>query len=248
MKTSSTILKTIFSCLFIWLSANLVFAQETGTISGEIIDKNGSLPFVNVEVKGLSNGTISDFNGDFTLVNVPSGAQTIQISFLGYQTIEKELTVNAGKVTNLGMITLSASVEALEQVVIKSNYLPSQRRALTIQKNAASIQNVLAADVIGKLPDRNAAEAVQRVPGVSIERDQGEGRFAIVRGTPIEWSSNLLNGDRLPSADGFNGTRQVALDVIPSELIEYAIISKALTPDMEGDAIGGSINLKNIFL
>ncbi len=222
----------------------MLYAQETGSVSGQIKDVNGSLPFVNITVKGQTIGTTSDIDGNFTLVNVKKGAQTLLISFLGYQTLEKELNVTARSNNNLGIITLTESVEALEQVVIKSSFLPSQRRALAIQKNAASISNVLAADGIGKLPDRNAAEAVQRVPGVTIERDQGEGRFAIVRGTPIEWSSNLENGDRLPSADGFSGSRQVALDVIPTELIEYAIITKALTPDMEGDAIGGSINFK----
>lgn len=234
--------------LIIFFALNLVafnaVAQDTGAISGQIIDTNGSLPFVNISLKGTTLGTTSDLDGNFKLVSMPVGDQIIQISFIGYETYEQMVSVSKGIETKLGIIKLSESVASLDAVVLNSSILPSQRRAFSIQKNAASIQNVLAADGIGKLPDRNAAEAVQRVPGVTIERDQGEGRFAIVRGTPIEWSSNLLNGDRLPSADGFSGSRQVALDVIPTELIEYAIISKALTPDMEGDAIGGSINFK----
>ena len=113
-------------------------------------------------------------------------------------------------------------------------------KALSIQKSAPNIMNVIAATSIGKLPDHNAAEAVQRISGVAIERDQGEGRFVLVRGTPIQWSSTLVNGDRMPSTR--SGDRGVPLDIFPSELIQFVQVSKAITPDMEGDVIGGSVN------
>lgn len=221
-----------------------VMAQRSGTITGTISDTGGSLPGVNILIVGTSQGVITDLSGNFRISGLSAGNYTLQLSYIGYQTLSQEVQLSEGETVSLGTIELTNSTIGLEEVVVKGSYLPSQIRALNIQKNAPNIQNVIAADGIGKLPDRNAAEAVQRIPGVSIERDQGEGRFALVRGTPSEWNSNLINGDRLPSTDGFEGSRSIALDVVPSELIEYAIVTKALTPDMEGDAIGGSINFK----
>ncbi|MEO0899287.1 MAG: TonB-dependent receptor [Bacteroidota bacterium] len=218
------------------------WAQGTAIISGKIKDANGTLPGASIMVKGTEAGAITDLNGDFRIIGLEAGKITLQISFIGYETEEFTAVAKANERVVLETIELSESITELKEVVIKGSFIPSQIRAYSIQKEASNIQNVIAADAIGKLPDRNAAEAVQRIPGVSIERDQGEGRFALVRGTPSQWNANLVNGDRLPSTDGFSGTRQTALDVIPSELIEYAIVSKALTPDMEGDAIGGSIN------
>lgn len=114
-----------------------------------------------------------------------------------------------------------------------------------MRRNATAIMEVLSSDAIGKLPDINAAEAVQRIPGVSIDRDQGEGRYVTVRGTPSQWSSTTINGDRMPAAKTSGdllGNRTVPMDLLPSEFIEYIQVVKALTPEYEGDAIGGTIN------
>ncbi|MGW8811080.1 TonB-dependent receptor plug domain-containing protein, partial [Bacillus velezensis] len=117
-----------------------------------------------------------------------------------------------------------------------------EKQALDAQREASNLMNVVSADGIGKLPDHNAAEAVQRVPGVSIERDQGEGRFVAVRGLPAQWNSTTLNGDRLPTAEEETTSRATAFDFFPTELIERIEVSKTLTPDREGDAIGGQVN------
>jgi len=130
----------------------------------------------------------------------------------------------------------------IEEVVAVGVIFEGQAKALDTQRNSDRILNVISADGIGKLPDRNAAEAVQRLPGVSIERDQGEGRFVAVRGLPAQWSSASLNGDRIPTAEEETTSRATAFDFFPTEMIDSVEVSKALTPDMEGDAIGGNVN------
>ena len=114
-------------------------------------------------------------------------------------------------------------------------------RALNQQKTAPNITNVVSADQIGAFPDPNAAEALQRIPGISIQRDQGEGRYVIIRGTEPRLNATLIDGERIPAPEA--NVRQVALDVIPADLLQAIEVSKALTPDMDADAIGGSVNL-----
>ena len=237
--------KTTALLLCIFLSG---YAQNnTGSITGVIKDKTGTLPGVNIQLKSnTSVGAVTNFSGVFRLNKVAAGQQTLVITYIGYKPTEKEVTIKAGQTMDAGAILLEESSTELSDVVVKSTYLPSQQRALNLKKKSLGIMEVMASDAIGKLPDRNAAEAVQRMQGVSIERDQGEGRYALVRGTPIAWNSTLINGNRLPASpgtsDNSSGTRGVALDIFPSDMIEYVQLSKALTPDMEGDAIGGSIN------
>ena len=130
----------------------------------------------------------------------------------------------------------------IEEVIVLGSYSASLKGARDIQQEANRIMSVVDAEGIGKLPDRNAAEAVARVPGVSIERDQGEGRFVAVRGLPSQWNSTTLNGSRVPTAEEETTTRATAFDFFPTELIDRIEVSKAITPDMEGDAIGGAVN------
>lgn len=117
-------------------------------------------------------------------------------------------------------------------------------KALTEQRNSNSIESVVHADGIGQLPDDNAAEALQRLPGVSVENDQGEGRFVSVRGLAPELNAVTINGTNIPSPE--DGTRAVALDVLPSELIQSLSVVKTSTPDMDANSLGGTINVRSL--
>ncbi|BDD03287.1 TonB-dependent receptor [Aureibacter tunicatorum] len=218
-------------------------AQEI-SISGTVKDDSGNLPGVTVSLLKSDKGTITDIDGNFIIKSSEKGIFILQFSSVGYKTQEKELQINENKDYELGIIFMEQSMKELNEIIVSGTYYPSQQRAFEIQRKATNIQNVLASDGIGKLPDRNAAEAIQRIPGVVIERDQGEGKGVSVRGTPLEWNSVLINGNRLPATNlNESSSRDVSLDLFPSELIEYVAVSKTLTPDMEGDAIGGSINI-----
>ncbi|MCD7936212.1 MAG: TonB-dependent receptor [Tannerellaceae bacterium] len=216
----------------------LIHAQQ---IKGTITDENEPLPGVVVMIRELNSGAVTDLDGNFLLNVRNTGKYVVEISYVGYQS--KQITVDLTESEyNIGRIRLQQDTQQLGEVVITGAMGPSQMKAYNIKKNAPALVDVIAADAIGKLPDRNAAEAIQRIKGVAIERDLGEGRYASVRGTPMQWSSTLLNGNRLPSASGDYSDRRVQMDIFPSELIEFVQLSKAITPDMEGDAIGGSIN------
>jgi TonB-dependent receptor len=117
-------------------------------------------------------------------------------------------------------------------------------RALKDQRNADTIRSVVHADGIAQLPDDNAAEALQRIPGVSVERDQGEGRFVSVRGLGPDLNSVTINGTLVPAPE--DGRRAVALDVLPSELVQSLSVVKSLTPDMDANSLGGTIEVESL--
>ncbi len=134
----------------------------------------------------------------------------------------------------------SIAVTSLEEVVV-DGYFGSLSKALKQQKKNLNITNVVTADQAGKYPDDNVGEALRRISGISVQNDQGEARNIVMRGFGTQLNAVTLNGDRLPSAEGDN--RNVQLDLIPTNMIEAIVVKKSLTPDMEGDAIGGSVNL-----
>lgn len=239
MKTS-TIKK--FTLLFLLLIANTITQAQTRVVTGKVMDAIGALPSASVYVKNSTMGTATDFEGNFRIQLKNRKATTLVISYIGFKNKEIVVKSTEDNKINLGHILMEEDSETLSEIVIKGNYYPSQIRALNMKKKSKAISEVLAADAIGKLPDRNAAEAVQRMQGVSIERDMGEGRRVVVRGAPTHWTSITLNGNRLPSAGGASDERYTQLDVFPSELIKYVQLNKALTPDIDGDAIGGSMN------
>ncbi|MFA6060468.1 MAG: TonB-dependent receptor [Taibaiella sp.] len=228
----------VFGIAALTLTAGYAQGQ---TIKGIISGESGTLPGATINAVSFSQGTASDLEGDFSLMAQDTGMVKISISYMGYKTKEMELQVKKG-INDLGIIILEADKTGnLGEVVVTGTMAPSQAKAYSIKKNSNAIMDVLASDAIGKLPDRNAAEAVQRMQGVAVARYHGEADQATVRGTPFAWTSTLFNGSRLPSSNVV-GNRSSVLDVVPSEIIQYVQVAKAITPDMEGDAIGGSIN------
>ncbi|MGF6330112.1 TonB-dependent receptor [Pseudomonas sp. BS3782 TE3695] len=117
-------------------------------------------------------------------------------------------------------------------------------QALKEQRSSDSIKSVVHADGVAQLPDENVAEAVQRLPGVSVERDQGEGRFVSVRGLGPDLNSVTINGTLVPSPE--SERRAVALDVLPSELVQSLSVIKTLTPDMDANSLGGTVEVKSL--
>lgn len=222
------------------LCGNHLIAQNQASIIGKISDGKSYLPGVNISILEKKNEATTDLNGNYQISNLSAELVTISFSYMGYKTTTQELKLTAG-INNLGTITLTEDEGTLNEIIVKGFTGPSQIKALSIKKKSLAIMDVLSADAVGKLPDRNAAEAVQRMPSVSVNRYHGEANQVSVRGTPYGWTSTLYNGTRLPSASVF-GTRNTLLDAIPTEMIQYIQLSKAITPDMEGDAIGGSVN------
>lgn len=231
--------KFIYTYIFALTLFSQIDVMAQG-IQGKLISAEGALPGATVRLKGSNLAAISNENGDFRLMLSKQTKVDLQFSFIGYENLDTTIILSSN-LTALGNITLKPANNTLGEVIVKGFVAGSQSKAYSIKKNAIAIMDVVVADAIGKLPDRNAAEAIQRIQGVAVARYHGEADQATVRGTPFSWTSTLFNGSRLPSASVY-GTRASILDAVPSEMIQRIEVSKAITPDMEADAIGGSIN------
>lgn len=218
------------------------FAQGAGLITGAVIDKTQglSLPGATLKLSPGNHYTVSNQFGRFEFLGVPAGSYTITITYLGYQQASKEVTVNAGQTVEVNFQLADREI-AGKEVVIMGDRLRGQARALNQQKNNPNVTNIVSADQIGRFPDANIGDAIKRIPGITMQNDQGEARNIIIRGLAPELNSVTLNGDRIPSAEGDN--RRVQMDLIPSDMIQTIEVNKTLTPDMDADAIGGSVNL-----
>ena len=236
--------KNYFNLLLVTLfvALNFSFTQaQTGAVRGNIADETGIyVPGAAVLIPELNKGTTTDFDGNFTLVEIPEGTYTLVVKYMGYEDLNEEVKVAANQTLDVDLI-LNSSTTTLETVQLLGGGLSAQARALNAQKNKTNITNIVSTEQIGKFPDANIGDAVKRIPGITMQVDQGEARNIIVRGLAPQLNSVTLNGSRIPSAEGDN--RNVQMDLIPSDMIQTIEVSKAVTPDMDGDALGGSVNL-----
>nr|HPH47776.1 carboxypeptidase-like regulatory domain-containing protein [Chryseolinea sp.] len=189
-------------------------ANAMGAIRGRIMDDlmNSVLPGATIMQKGTNNGTTSDVNGEFFL-RVPVGDVEVEISYIGFKKYSEVVSVIDATVKDVEIKMISDATE-LQDVVI-TGVLQGQQRALNQQKSADNIKNIVSADQIGRFPDPNVAEALQRVPAVNVERDQGEGRYVLVRGLAPQFTNISINGEQIPSPEA--GVRYVALDAVPAD-------------------------------
>ena len=198
------------------------------------------LPGANIVIKGTTLGAASDIQGKYVIPRVPVGSYTVEVTYIGYASVTTEVSVGSGERVVQNFSLQQTSV-AGEEVVVWGARAKGQALALNQQKNAPNIKNIVASDQMGRFPDASAPEAVQRIPGISVQRDMGEGRYIQIRGGSPRMTSVTFNGERIPSPEGDD--RQIALDAVPVDILESIEVSKAITPDMDADAIGGSVNL-----
>ena len=193
-----------------------------------------------VSIEGSGRDVPSDQDGRYRIEGLDAGSYTLLIQQPGYRTFSTEITVPAeGTLVANGLLVLANEPEGSPIVVTGAR--ASRLLAIERKRSLPVIADVVSSDGIGKLPDYNTAEALQRLPGVSVEIDQGEPRYVVIRGVDPNLNQVTVDGNLvgIPEAEG----RRVALDTIPSDLVAAIEVIKAVTPDYDANAIGGSINL-----
>jgi TonB-dependent receptor len=219
-------------------------AADAGTIAGRVVDDRTKLALggARVRVEGTALETYADRFGNFAIPNVPAGPVQVRFDYVGYTGFALPATVQPD-----GTFELDAHFGQDGEVIVLQPFVVEgaavgQARAINQQHAATTLSNFVAADEIGRFPDQNAAEALQRMPGISLYRDQGEGRFAVVRGINYTLGSVTLNGMKVASPE--IGDRGIALDVLPADALTTIEVNKVPTPDRDAEGLGGSVDLR----
>lgn len=221
-----------------------VTIANAAKIKGHVYDKQTGEPLVGatIFIEKTGKSTSTGLDGTFEIKGVPVGPATVRISYITYKTITQNIIVEekdndhlkiymepAGK--DLGEVTVSARVGGA-----------TERDARRIEQNATQVMNIVSGKAIEISPDLTVGNVIQRVSGVSVERNSnGDGQYAILRGMDKRYNYTLVNGVKIPSPD--NRYRYVPLDLFPADLLDRLEVYKTLTPNLEGDAVGGVVNM-----
>jgi TonB-dependent receptor len=231
-------------CLVVILTVLLTSADAQmarSAVAGRVTDSSGAvLPGAKVELQPSGLSVVSDANGQFTITNVVPGDYTLTVNYVGFAAYSQQLTLTAGQVSRVSAAMKVAS--ANEIIVVTSERGHGEAAAINEQRESDNILQVLPVEVITSLPNTNIADAVGRLPSVTLERDEGEGKYIQVRGAEPRYNNVTIDGVEVAAPEA--GVRQIKLDTMPANLIESVEVNKTLSANEDGDAIGGSVNLK----
>jgi len=218
-----------------------LYAQESHILRGSVMDSKSheALPGATIILEGTQTGTVTKTDGTFILRNIQKESTRVRVSFMGYSSALVPCSFN-GKNELIIEVEMDPAATDLDEVRVLGQ-AEGQSKAFLEQRVAVNIKNIVSSEQIVKFPDMNAAEVMQRIPGITVQRDQGEGRYVQLRGTPPEMTNFNINGEQIPSPEG--GVRYVGLDVIAADQIEFIEVTKVLTPDMDADGIAGNVNI-----
>lgn len=219
----------------------LVLAQgQMGSIGGTVTDPSGAVlqgAQISLGSKGVS--VASNQQGLFYINGVAPGIYTLTITYVGFATFKKTINVAAGQTIKVvARLQLRSSTQS---VLVRAPRVGGEAEAINIERTADNILQVLPEQVIRSLPNANMADALGRLPSVTLERDEGEGKYVQVRGTEPRLTNTTIDGVNVPSPEP--GVRQIKFDAIPADSVEAVEVNKTLLANMEGDGIGGSVNL-----
>lgn len=229
-----------WSLVCLWLLPINLMAQH-GTIRGTIIDTTNARPLVgaNVFLVGTALGAATSLEGEYRIDAVPPGAYRLRVSYIGFQDVEIPIIMQAGKSVVVN-VALQPEVIRGETVVVERQAL-GQAAAINKQITSNTIVNVVSEEKIQELPDANAAEAIGRLPGVSLLRSGGEANKVILRGLEDKFTNVTIDGVKIPPTDATS--RGVDLSTLSQSSLAGVELFKANTPDKDGDALAGTINL-----
>ncbi len=209
-------------------------------LSGRVTDTAGAvLQGARIELTPNAGSVVSDKQGEFVIPNLAPGAYQVTISFVGFKPFSQTITITDGQPARLDAVMVVAS--ATQEILVTATDAHGDAEAINRIDTSENILNVLTNDQIMSLPNADVADALGRLMGVTLERDEGEGKYVQIRGTEPRLSNTTIDGVLAPSPEA--QVNQIKLDTIPADLVESVEINKTLSANQDGDAIGGSVNL-----
>jgi TonB-dependent receptor len=234
--------------LFIWTAAHGLAQSPAGTISGQVVDETGgALPGAAVTLREPGTGRervrMTDASGRFSVSGLPPGSYALTVTLSGFETLTREALQANGPATPVTPVTLVMKLSTLRDSVVVRGTARNVVNSIAGKRAADGIMDMVSTDEMGRLPDKNIGETLNRIPGVSMLLEKGEGRFVQIRGISPRLNNVTINGLAIGNAETESGGRLLPLDVLGGELLSGVQVFKTPTPDMDGQGIGGTLNL-----
>ncbi|HEY0264796.1 MAG TPA: TonB-dependent receptor [Granulicella sp.] len=238
-----TILPVLALVLCLLFSISPLAAQSTshGAIIGTVVDGSGAtLSGAQLRLLPLGVTAASSETGTFSFGDIPAGSYTLSVSYIGFSPIELPVTLNAGQ--NMTVTPQMNVASSSEEILVTAERPHGEAEAINETRTADNILQVLPAEVITSLPNANVADAVGRLPSVTLYRIEGEGVYVQVRGTEPRLTNVTVDNITIPAPEPT--VRQVRMDIIPSDMVDAVQINKTLSANQDANGIGGSVNLR----
>ncbi len=216
---------------------------QSGALAGKVFDEQTGEELVgaNVLILGTTHGATTDIDGKYVVRNIPPGAHSVRISFVGYTA--KTVTgvqIDAGRTAELNVSLAATAVEADEVIVTAERVRATESALLSERKKAATIGDGISAEQIKRTPDATSGDALKRVTGISVVDE----KFVYVRGITDRYNGTTVDGASVTSTE--IGKKGFSFDLIPSNLIENTTVVKSATPDLPGDFTGGLVQVNTL--
>jgi TonB-dependent receptor len=239
--TSKSVLVLFSIALFLSFFLGAFTSAQTGkgAISGRVADSSGAmLQGARVELQPGGATAVTGQQGEFTISGLDPGDYTVTVNYVGFSVFSAKLSVTPGQVARVDASLKVATKN--EEIVVTAERAHGEAEALNRQRESDNILQVLPVEVITSLPNTNIADALGRLPSVTLERDEGEGKYVQIRGAEPRYNNVTIDGMEVASPES---VRQIKLDIVPANLVDSVEINKTLSANQDGDAIGGSVNL-----
>jgi len=221
-------------------SSDALAQGGTGSVAGHITDSsNALLQGAQIRLQPRDVTAASNQQGAYYISDLAPGAYTITVTYVGFSEFTKSFNVTAGQTTTLD-VTMHVSSRN-EEILVTADSVSGEAEAINRERTADNVLQVMTSDVITSLPNANIADAVGRLPGVTLERDEGEGKYIQVRSLEPRLTNATIDGVNIPSPEP--GVREIKFDAMPADLVESVEVNKTLQANMDGDGIGGSVNI-----
>ena len=237
----------LFSIL-IFLNTAWPLALNAASVQGTVTDSESGELLIGALITLTNNETdevyrtVTGLNGNYRFTNVPAASYTFEIRFIGYENYTQQINLQDSTQELRVDAALETDEQTLDEIVVFGDRRGTDAHARALERRSVNVTNIVSARQIQLSPDITVANVIQRVSGLSIERNSsGEAQYAIVRGMDKRYNNTLVNGIKIPSPD--NENRFVPLDIFPAVFLERLEVSKSLTANMEADAIGGTVNM-----
>ena len=240
MKSFTRLFTILFVIVSIFFAQAAMAQTDKGSVTGHVTDSSGSL-LQGAEIEMQPTGIIvaSNQQGRYFINNLPPGTYTITVTYVGLALFTKVVNITAGQTATVDVQMEVASQR--DQIVVTAEAASGEAQDINREKTADNVLQVMSSEVINALPNANIADAVGRLPGVTLERDEGEGKYIQVRSLEPRLTNATIDGVNVPSPEP--GVREIKFDAMPADLVESVEVNKTLQANMDGDGIGGSVNI-----